>query len=83
MTLPLIQGRSGAEKDKERTVMAEFWCDVCHNTGELDCRCCGDLCLCLNYGTYPCPHCDGGRAQGDTDDDEWFEDDAALYQQKE
>lgn len=33
------------------------WCERCHNTGELDCHCGGDLCVCTNYGTYPCPDC--------------------------
>jgi hypothetical protein len=52
------------------------WCDHCHNTGELDCHCGGDLCVCDNYGTYPCPHCDGGDGDdietADADDiDRW------------
>lgn len=33
------------------------YCEHCHNTGELDCHCGGDLCVCENNGTYPCPHC--------------------------
>lgn len=33
------------------------YCEHCHNTGELDCHCGGDLCVCSNNGTYPCPHC--------------------------
>lgn len=33
------------------------WCEHCQNTGELDCHCGGDLCVCENGGTYPCPHC--------------------------
>lgn len=35
----------------------EEWCEHCQNTGELDCHCGGDLCVCENNGTYPCPHC--------------------------
>ena len=33
------------------------WCDGCCGTGELDCYCGGDLCVCSNNGTYPCPEC--------------------------
>jgi hypothetical protein len=33
------------------------WCEACQNTGSLDCCCGGDLCVCLNHGEYPCPHC--------------------------
>ena len=33
------------------------WCDTCCNTGWLDCHCGGDLCVCENYGEYPCPDC--------------------------
>lgn len=35
------------------------WCEHCHNTGSLDCYCGGDLCVCENYGEYPCPYCEG------------------------
>lgn len=35
----------------------EQWCERCHNTGELDCFCGGDFCVCMNYGSYPCPSC--------------------------
>ena len=35
----------------------EGYCDRCGNTGELDCHCGGDLCVCTNYGTKPCPYC--------------------------
>ena len=37
---------------------ADGWCDLCHNTGEVDCYCGGDLCICMNHGTKPCPACD-------------------------
>ena len=33
------------------------YCDHCKNTGEIDCYCGGDLCVCENNGTYPCQHC--------------------------
>lgn len=33
------------------------WCECCHNTGELDCLCGGDLCVCRNGGSIPCPRC--------------------------
>lgn len=33
------------------------YCGHCGNTGELDCYCGGDLCVCENNGTYPCPYC--------------------------
>ena len=35
------------------------WCDTCQNTGWVDCLCGGDLCICMNFGEYPCPSCDG------------------------
>lgn len=35
------------------------WCDTCQNLGEIDCECGGDLCICLNYGSMPCPDCHG------------------------
>lgn len=40
------------------------WCDTCHNTGEVDCYCGGDLCVCggeTGCGTDFCPKCDRGR----------------------
>lgn len=40
--------------------MGERYCERCYNTGELDCYCGGDLCVCERGGTYPCPDC-GGR----------------------
>lgn len=36
------------------------YCEGCYNTGELDCHCGGDLCICERNGTYSCPVC-GGR----------------------
>lgn len=33
------------------------YCDLCANTGYLDCHCGGDLCVCGNQGEYPCPKC--------------------------
>lgn len=33
------------------------YCDRCYGTGDLDCHCGGDLCVCQNNGTYPCPEC--------------------------
>ncbi len=45
--------------------MSEFWCEECHNTGELDCYCGGDICVCTNYGTYPCPKCQSGHSAED------------------
>ena len=33
------------------------WCETCHGTGTVDCLCGGDLCVCLNDGTKPCPDC--------------------------
>ncbi|MFZ5746373.1 MAG: hypothetical protein ACOY45_01805 [Pseudomonadota bacterium] len=38
----------------------ESWCDTCKNTGEVDCYCGGDLCVCGGMngdGTDPCPDC--------------------------
>jgi hypothetical protein len=33
------------------------YCEHCQNTGEIDCNCGGDLCVCTNNGTRPCVHC--------------------------
>lgn len=35
------------------------WCEECHNLGEIPCLCGGDLCICMNYGSIPCPVCHG------------------------
>lgn len=35
----------------------EEWCEHCQGTGEIDCYCGGDLCVCSNNGTEPCPYC--------------------------
>lgn len=29
----------------------------CNGTGELDCHCGGDQCICHNHGTFSCPGC--------------------------
>ena len=46
----------------------------CYGTGELDCHCGGDLCVCHNHGTVECPGCpdcedDDGTWDGMDDDD--------------
>lgn len=49
------------------------WCETCHNTGEVDCHCGGDLCVCGGEngdGTDSCPAC-GGRP--DADDDDYYD----------
>lgn len=48
-----------------------MWCEECHGTGEKDCYCGGDLCVCDNFGTYECPACQGlGEIDDDYGDDE-------------
>lgn len=52
------------------------YCDICHNTGEVDCYCGGDFCVCggdNGGGTNECPKC-----HGNPDDDEYDEYDAFL-----
>jgi hypothetical protein len=44
------------------------YCCTCNNTGEIDCHCGGDLCVC-GQEVEPCPACDGGAAQNYNDDD--------------
>lgn len=34
------------------------YCAECNNTGEVECHCGGDLCVC-GEDTLPCPVCDG------------------------
>jgi hypothetical protein len=48
--------------------MSEFYCERCYNTGELDCYCGGDSCVCTRYGTYPCPDCEKKRGIDEYDD---------------
>ena len=38
----------------------EPWCETCSGMGEVNCYCGGDLCICENYGSAPCPDCGGG-----------------------
>jgi hypothetical protein len=52
--------------------MTDLYCEECYNTGELDCYCGGDNCVCMKNGTYPCPHCDGGHAVDDDSDVGYF-----------
>jgi len=33
------------------------YCDTCQNTGEIDCYCGGDLCVCIRGPYLPCPDC--------------------------
>jgi hypothetical protein len=54
------------------------WCEPCHNTGEIDCGCGGDLCVCKNYGTYPCPHCEGADRGDDVEMPEAIDDDLIV-----
>lgn len=35
----------------------EGYCDLCNNTGWVDCYCGGDLCVCESQGENPCPQC--------------------------
>jgi len=60
-------GRSpGAWKVAQaRAGTTSLWCDVCLNTGVVDCYCGGDLCICERYGTAPCPACGGLLAWAD------------------
>ena len=50
---------------------APGYCAECNNSGELDCHCGGDLCVC-GQETYPCPAC-GGFSCDILDDDYDFE----------
>lgn len=34
-------------------------CPNCMGSGEVNCYCGGDLCICDNYGDAPCPVCHG------------------------
>jgi hypothetical protein len=49
------------------------YCDRCQNTGEIECHCGGDLCIC-GQGEIECPRCKGlsGRDIGwDPNDDSY------------
>ena len=45
----------------------------CGGTGELDCLCGGDLCVCHHHGATSCPGCED--CDGDEIDDEDWSDD--------
>jgi hypothetical protein len=48
------------------------YCDTCNNTGEIDCLCGGDLCVCGAI-TEPCPDCDSAWEDPDAvDGDDTF-----------
>lgn len=40
------------------------YCDRCQNTGEIDCHCGGDLCVC-GEETKECPRCHGESCDPD------------------
>lgn len=49
------------------------YCDRCNNTGDVECRCGGDLCICGEQ-EVTCPRCHGRAGlddypMGDDDDD--------------
>jgi hypothetical protein len=44
---------------------------TCGGTGELNCECGGDLCVCHHHGATECPGCDD--CEGDEND--WYDDD--------
>ena len=37
------------------------WCEYCGGSGEVECYCGGDFCVCDNYGVTECPDCGGGK----------------------
>ena len=52
------------------------YCDRCQNTGEVECYCGGDLCVCggdTGYGTNDCPSCYGESIDFDDDDFDDYE----------
>lgn len=53
--------------------MPKPWCERCHNTGEVDCHCGCDLCVCENNGSEPCPAC-GGDCCDDDGEGEYLDD---------
>ena len=44
--------------------MGTTYCPACHNTGEVDCYCGGDLCVC-GREVEECPECDGAPTDGE------------------
>lgn len=50
------------------------YCDRCHNTGEVDCYCGGDLCVCGRLELV-CPRCDGLSADPSYDPERDYDDD--------
>jgi hypothetical protein len=52
-----------------------MYCDRCNNTGEIECYCGGDLCVCGRQ-EITCPRCDGLSADPYYGQD-WDDDDEA------
>lgn len=51
--------------------MARPYCERCNNTGDVDCHCGGDLCVCggdNGDGTNICPACDGDACDDDLEE---------------
>ena len=47
----------------------EGWCDLCQNSGYVECYCGGDICICENNGERECPRCRGQSRPADADED--------------
>jgi hypothetical protein len=45
----------------------------CGGTGELDCHCGGDLCVCHNHGTIECSGCEDCEGDDDGDNDGYYD----------
>ena len=50
-------GELGAPDIGDEDYDEDEWCWTCCGTGDVDCFCGGDLCVCAHHGTMPCPRC--------------------------
>lgn len=55
------------------------YCDRCNNTGEIDCHCGGDLCVCGRQELV-CPQCGGAAGDPDYDPERWEDDDYDFHE---
>jgi len=54
-------------------LFADDCSEGCGGSGQLDCYCGGDFCVCHNHGSVDCPGCDDCQAERDDYDPDDFE----------
>ena len=67
LTVTCWCGATGPYKD----LFSDDLDETCGGTGELNCYCGGDQCVCHHHGSTECPGCE----DCETDDDSYYDDD--------